>query len=381
MKISNQKHLFSLDEDVTYLNGAYMSPLLKSVEAAGQHGLIQKRSPNHVSVNDFFTDSEKLRAEFAQLINCRVPNHCAIIASVSYGIATVANNINLSKGDEILMVNEQFPSNFYSWDVLAKKTGATLTIVAPSDEMYRGKTWNENILRSINNNTKVVTMPHVHWADGTKFDLEAIRNACDVVGAYLIIDGTQSVGALPFDIQIIRPDALICAGYKWLLGPYSIGMAYYGERFHDGKPIEESWINRLGSEDFTGLVNYESNYLPGCLRYEVGEHSNFVLVPMLIAAIQQLNEWTPAAIQHYCAGITKSAIQQLTESGFSIENEAYRGTHLFGIRVGKKNVKRIKAKLEAAKIYVSIRGNAIRVAPHVYNTSADMDALVNCLLE
>jgi selenocysteine lyase/cysteine desulfurase len=380
MSLKCQKHLFSLDNDITYLNGAYMSPMLKSVEEAGYAGMLKKRSPNHVSLDDFFDPSEKLRVAFAKLINCSDPNSCAIIASVSYGIATVANNIDLQKDDEILMVNEQFPSNFYSWDVLAKRTGAKLKIVGPNEGEGRGKSWNANIFQNITERTKVVTMPHVHWADGTKFDLEAIREATDKVGAYLIIDGTQSVGALPFDVQKIKPDALICAGYKWLMGPYSIGMAYFSERLQNGKPIEESWINRLGSENFAGLVNYESKYLPGSLRYDVGEHSNFILVPMQLAAIEQLNEWTSSAIQNYCKSLVADTINKLTANGFIIEEEDYRGAHLFGVRVGNKNMDVIKKKLEEDKIHVSYRGNAIRISPNVYNTKEDMERLTMSLL-
>ncbi|HBX65139.1 MAG TPA: aminotransferase, partial [Balneolaceae bacterium] len=92
-------------------------------------------------------------------------------------------------------------------------------------------------------------------------------------------------------------DALICAGYKWLMGPYSIGLAYYGPALDDGNPVEENWINRYESENFANLVNYNDEYQPGALRYEVGEHSNFILVPMMLKAVQQLNQWGVENIQ------------------------------------------------------------------------------------
>jgi len=148
----------------------------------------------------------------------------------------------------------------------------------------------------------------------------------------------------------------------------------------NGKPIEESWINRLGSENFAGLVNYESKYLPGSLRYDVGEHSNFILVPMQLAAIEQLNEWTPTAIQNYCKSLVADTISKLTANGFIIEEEDYRGAHLFGVRVGNKNMDVIKKKLEEDKIHVSYRGNAIRISPNVYNTKEDMERLTMSLL-
>ncbi len=177
---------------------------------------------------------------------------------------------------------------------LCDENKAQLKTISPPENLAdRGKIWNERIVEAIDRNTRLVALGNVHWADGTKFNLLEIRKRTRDVGALLVIDGTQSVGALPFDVSKIQPDALVCAGYKWLLGPYAIGIAYYGEYFDDGKPIEENWINRKLSEDFTALVNYKSEYQPGALRYEVGERSNFILVPMMTAALKQINRWKP----------------------------------------------------------------------------------------
>jgi selenocysteine lyase/cysteine desulfurase len=380
--IHSQKHLFSLPEDSTYLNCAYMSPMLQSVEQAGQEAIILKRAPHQITAEDFFTDTERLRIAYAQLINAPEPKRIVTISSVSYGIATVVNNISLESGDEIIVADEQFPSNYYAWEKAASQSGAILRTIAPPVKLQdREKQWNENILNAINANTKVVAMAHVHWADGTRFDLMAIREATKAVGALLIIDGTQSVGALPFDVQQIQPDALICAGYKWLMGPYAIGMAYYGEYFDDGNPIEENWINRKESQNFANLVNYASDYQPVSLRYGVGEQSNFILLPMMIVAINQLNEWQPKNIEQYCDSISQESVKALRQAGFDIADDAYRGKHLFGIRIpAHLNIDDINQKLKAANIFVSIRGNAIRVAPHLYNDSSDFDKLLEVLL-
>ncbi|HET9053587.1 MAG TPA: aminotransferase class V-fold PLP-dependent enzyme, partial [Cyclobacteriaceae bacterium] len=201
------------------------------------------------------------------------------------------------------------------------------------------------------------------------------------VGALLIIDGTQSVGALPFNLQTIQPDALICGSYKWLLGPYSIGLAYYGEYFDQGKPIEESWMNRVGSENFSD-VSYKPNYKSAALRYEVGEHSNFIHVAMLIKSIQQLNKWKPERIQEYCASISENSIATLRKKGFVIEDEAWRGAHLFGIRLPKAaDLEKIKASLLKHKIYVSVRDTALRISPNVYNREEDLNKLTSVLLK
>ncbi|MCU0447808.1 MAG: aminotransferase class V-fold PLP-dependent enzyme [Microscillaceae bacterium] len=376
-----QKNLFNLNPKVTYLNCAYMSPLLKSVEQAGILGLQRKREPYEVFPGDFFRQPNEVRQEFAQLINAP-ESRVAIISSVSYGMAIVAKNLLLGKGQNIIVAAEQFPSNVYPWLSLAQETDAEVRIISPPDSLeHRGKIWNEKLLTAIDKNTRLVALGNVHWADGTWFDLPQIRIRTREVGALLAIDGTQSVGALPFDVQKIQPDALICAGYKWLMGPYGIGLAYFGEFFDNGKPLEENWINRLGSENFKELVNYVAEYEPGALRYEVGERSNFINIPMMLTALQQINAWKPQNIQSYCRYLTQESLQILQNRGFWVEDEAYRGAHLFGIRLPSHlSIEKVQAKFQAQQIYVSFRGNAIRIAPHIYNDSQDMAKLVESLL-
>jgi selenocysteine lyase/cysteine desulfurase len=315
------------------------------------------------------------------VINVKDPKRIALVNSVSYGMANVARNIKINRGQHILVAAEQFPTNVYPWQRVCDDTGAELKFVHPPETLEsRGKIWNERFLEAINKDTRAVAIANTHWADGTKFNLEAIRKRTSEVGALLIVDGTQSVGALPFDVARIQPDALVCAGYKWLFGPYGLAMAFYGEYFDNGKPVEENWINRLNSEDFTQLVNYQPEYQPGALRYDAGQHSNFILLPMMLKALEQINRWKVSNIQEYCSFITAAAVATLREKGFWIENENYRGGHLFGIRLPDgMNMDRVKDAFRKNKIYVSFRGNAIRVAANVYNDQKDLIKLVSVL--
>ncbi len=376
--IANQKDKFSISDSKVYLNCAYMSPILKSVEAEGIAGIKRKRSPFEITPEQFFDETEELRRQYAKLLNAKEPERIVISTSVSYGMANVTNNIKLNADENVIVLGEQFPSNYYPWKRLCDASEAELiTVSAPKAAEQRGKKWNEAILNTITDKTRVVAMSHVHWADGTLFDLVAIRKRTKEVGALLIIDGTQSVGALPFDVDQIQPDALICAGYKWLLGPYSIGLSYYGPYFDDGVPVEENWINRLHSEDFAGLVSYEDRYQPGALRYEAGEHSNFILVPMLLEAVKQINAWGVEKIQAYCKKICDSHLPALNNA--KVEDPAYRGSHLFGIRVDPAKMEQLKAAIQEANISVSIRGDAIRVSPHLYNTDEEMKLLIDTI--
>lgn len=378
--LSCQKNKFYLTDKVTYLNCAYMAPTLKSTHDVGIEGLAQKCFPFEVKANDFFENPKKLRTAFAKLINAQDPNRIAIIPSVSYAMANVANNIPLEKNDTIIVLADQFPSNYYIWQRRASETGATIvTVSPPNTNENRGKIWNQRILEAIDHNTKVVTMAHVHWADGTRFDLEAIRKRASEVGAALVLDATQSVGALPFDAAKVQPDALICAGYKWLMGPYSIGLAYYGEYFDNGTPIEENWINRLNSYDFKNLVNYQSAYEPMAQRYSVGEQSNFILVPMMLDSINQILEWTPEAINEYCLHISQKAWRILKNLDCWIEDMPYVSPHLLGVRLSKKfNMEAIQQELQYNNIHVSYRGDSIRISSNVYNDKNDFEKLIAC---
>ena len=378
-KLDCQAHLFDLSEDVHYLNAAYMSPLLKSVEAIGHEMVALKSRPYEITPADFFSTVLKTKAAFAGLIHSAEPERVASIPSVSYGMANVTRNIDLQKGEKIVIPYEQFPSNYYPWKRLADETGGVINTIMPPTAQQKTKGWNEAILEAIDEQTKVVAISHTHWADGTLFELENIGKRCREVGAFLIIDGTQSIGALPFDQQKIQADAIICAGYKWLLGPYSSGVAWYGPRFDDGVPVEENWINRYESENFKNLVNYQDQYKPFAARYSVGEQSNFILTAMQLGAFEQLLDWGIPNIQDYCQKLTEEPLEKLRDLGVGVEDVSVRAHHLFGLYPDERyDLEKLQEIFAANRIYVSFRGRAIRVAPHVYNTQKDLDALVGC---
>ena len=376
-----QKDRFQLSSDVTYLNGAYMSPLLRSVEEAGMVGMRKKRTPSQLGHQEFFEDVDEVRRLFTNLINANSYQQVAIIPSVSYGMAIVAKNLPLSAGDNIVVVGEQFPSNVYCWQKATAQNHAELrTITAPAAPKNRGEQWNTQILEAIDSRTKLVAVAHFHWSDGTRFNLEALRKRTWEVGSRLVVDGTQSVGAFPFDVQEIQPDALICAGYKWLLGPYGIALAYFGEAFDGGEPLDEGWCNRHASEDFTNLINYQDRYQPGALRYDMGERSNFITIPMMGQALREIKNWGVENIQAYCRSLVDPFIESLADTGYQFETSDYRSSHLFGMRLPHdSSLSALQEALKQAKISVSVRGNSVRISPSVYNDAADLEKLYQCL--
>lgn len=379
--ITCQKHQFSMPEGHHYLNCSYLSPLLKRVEEAGVEGVRGKSRPWETTPDTFFEDSENVRALFAGLINAELPRQVAIMPAVSYGMGTVVNNLPKTPGREIVIAGEQFPSNVYPWQAFARRTGSKIVQVPAPDSANRGEAWNNAILEAINSRTLLVALGNVHWADGTRFQVKEMSEKIHSFGGYFVIDGTQSVGALPFNVQDVNPDALICAGYKWLMGPYGIALGYFGQRLTGGIPLEEGWIVRKKSEDFTALVDYEDEYQPGARRYDMGQRSNFITLPMMREALLQVSEWGVANIQAYTKSLTEEMVPKLREAGYIIEHEHFRGSHMFGVRVPQKvDMADVRLALKERNIHVSVRGSAIRISSNVFNDKEDIEILTKTLL-
>lgn len=375
-----QRAAFSLPADVHYLNCAYMGPLPRASEDAGVQGLTLKRVPTGIVPEDFFEPSDRLRRLFAGLVGAADPTRISIQPSASFGVAVAARNLTLSAGQNVVLTHEQFPGNVHAWVRKAREAGATVRTVVPPEGAGRGAAWNESLLEAIDADTGIVTVPHVHWTDGTRFDLEAVGSRCREVGAAFVIDATQSVGALPIDVAKVRPDALVTATYKWLLGPYALALGYFGERFDDGVPLEETWIGRARSEDFQHLVDYQEAYQPGAIRYDTAERANFALLPVAIASLELITEWRPERIQAYCAELTRELLCEAAGLGFTVEDERWRAHHLFGLRMHPGlDLAALRDALARRGVYASLRGSALRLSPNVYNDANDVGALLDGL--
>jgi selenocysteine lyase/cysteine desulfurase len=374
MLLPVQRHLFEIPDTVTYLNCAYMSPQLRSVRAAGEAALGMKAQPWRLKPDDFFTHSEALRGLFARLVNADVDG-VALVPSASYGMGIAAANVRMREGQRVVVLAEEFPSNYYPWREAARRARAeVLTVPRPDDG-----DWTRAVLSHVDSRCAVVAVPHCHWTDGAWVDLVRVAERARQVGAALAVDGTQSVGALPFDVGAIRPDFLVCAGYKWLMGPYSQGYLYVAPQHRDGQPLEHNWLTRQGSEDFARLVDYRDAYQPGARRFDVGERSNFQLVPMAAAALKQLLEWDVHNIQRTLRALTERISRGATRLHLEVAPEAHRVGHLIGLRRRGGYAPVVAQRLAAQDIHVSVRGENLRVSPHLYNTPEEVDRLLSAL--
>jgi selenocysteine lyase/cysteine desulfurase len=305
-----QRHLFDLPNEVAYLNCAYMSPLLKRAAAGGSQAIAHKCRPWQIRAEDFFTESERARALFAELLGAQADD-IALVPAASYGLAVAAANLAVAPEQRILVLAEQFPSNVYTWGAHALRAGAeVMTVARPADD-----DWTRAVLARLDERVAIAALPHCHWIDGGLLDLRAIGARCREVGSALVLDVTQSLGALPLDLAAVRPDYLVCPGYKWLLGPYSLGYLYVAPAHQDGLPLEQNWIARAGSEDFARLIDYQDPYQPGARRFDVGERFNFALVPVSIVGMEQLLAWGVERIAATLADRTAAIAERAARIG------------------------------------------------------------------
>jgi selenocysteine lyase/cysteine desulfurase len=372
--IPSQRHLFDIPEDIAYLNCAYLGPLSHAVVAAGREASGKKSRPWEIGSEDFFTDTEVARTLFAGLINAG-DDDVAIVPAASYGVSVAARNLPLAKGQTVVVLAEQFPSNVYAWRESANGAGARVIAVPRPEhgDLTRA------VLDSVDERTAVVALPHCHWADGALLDLETIGRRCRELGAGLVLDVTQSAGVMPLDVKRIQPDFLVAACYKWLLGPYSIGFLYVAPHRQDGKPIEFNWRARLGSENFSGLVNYEDSYLPGAHRFDVGECANFQTMPAVIAALRQIRDWGVPAIAQTLAARNAGIAERAAALGLESLGAERRAGHYLGLRFPREIPDGLLEELRQAGVYVSVRGDSLRITPHLYNDDADVDRLMHAL--
>jgi selenocysteine lyase/cysteine desulfurase len=374
MKLESQRDLFEIPEDIVYLNCAYMSPQLRPAREAGERAISRKSRPWEITPDLFFEDAEEIRALFARLVGGDAEG-VAIVPSVSYGISVAAANVPVREGEKLIILEDQFPSNVYAWGGLAEQSGARLVTLPRPEDLD----WTRALLEEIDTDTAVVAVPNCHWTDGSLVDLASVGESVREAGAALVVDAIQSLGAHPFDVSEVRPDFLVAASYKWLLGPYGVGYMYVGEEYREGKPIEHNWINRRGSEDFSGLVDYQDAFQPGARRYDVGERSNFALLPMAAEALRQLIDWGVENVSETIGTLTDLVEERAVALGIVTIPKERRARHMIGLMLGPDAPDDLATRLTTHNVYVSVRGPSVRVSPHLYNTESDVYQLFDVL--
>ena len=374
--LGRRRDEFDVPPEVAYFNTANLGPLPHRVREAAEAALERRARPWTIGAEDWFADVERLRTLFGGLISADA-EAIAVVPATSYGFAVAARNLRLAPWQRIVVLAEEYPSGIYTWRRLANSMGCEMVTV----EREPGQSWTEAVLSELDERSGLLSVPNVHWTDGALVELDAVADRAHELGCRLAIDASQSCGALPISVERLRPDFLVTVGYKWLLGPLSLSLLYVAPEHRDGEPLEENWISRAGSQRFAALVDYEDAYQPGARRFDMGQRSSFQLVPMAIAALELVREWDPARIAATLEQTTAAIAEGVTALGLEPLPADQRGPHMLGVRLPRDAAAAIADSLIAAGCHAALRGESLRIAPHLHNTPEEVDRLLTALSE
>lgn len=362
-----QRAAFEVPEDVCYLNCAYMAPQLRGVREAGKAAIDWRSRPWKIGSGDFFDNVERVRALFGGLVGAD-PECVALVPAVSYGMATAAATLPFERGDSVLLLAGEYPSNFYIWERLARERGGSVVSV----ERPQDGDWTAAVLARLDASVRIASLPHCYWVDGSALDLVRIGAACRAQGIALVLDLTQSWGAMPIDLAAVDPDFAMAAGYKWLLCPYGSGLMYVAPQHHCGRPLEENWAGRAGAENFSELVPYKDAYQPGARRFDVGEKSNFTAVAQMVAALEQLSAWGVERVADRLRLVTSELARRCAEAGLARYGAPIQAPHIIGFPLPPETPRDLVDRLAGERVHVSRRGAWMRLSPHLHVEDTDV---------
>jgi selenocysteine lyase/cysteine desulfurase len=368
---------FAPSEGVAYLDAASQGPLPLAAARAGREALALKERPWKITTQTYLSVVAEARALAARLLGAREES-VALVTGAGQVVNAVARGLDLGEGDEVLLPRHEFPSNDLPWRWLARR-GVAVRAVEPDHPS--GAVSAERLAGEVTPRTRVVAFAQVSYLHGGQIDPGPVVEAARRVGAITVVDGSQAAGALPFDFGASGVDVYATSGYKYLLGPYGCGLGLFAPGIVDRLAVGDvSWWAVKGAEDFNHLPA-TVELKPGAQRWDAHEPASFNNLMPLAESLRLLLEATPALVQAHARALCDRLLARLPE-GFapaSPEDPEQR-SHILCVRAGSPAATAAAhERLRAAQVTVALRGDRLRVAPHLYSTESDVDRLVYAL--
>src|SRR5215471_13372054 len=266
-------------EDATYLNLAGQSPMPRVSIRAVQAALEGKKFPHHQTDATYFEVPNRIRECIAKVIGAK-PEEIALTSGASAGAGAVAYALKWNLGDEVITAKGEFPLQYTAWKPMQEREGLNLKIVAPSGRFLNA----DDLIAAMTPRTRVVSVSMVRYDDGSLLDAPRVAASCHAQGALLLLDVSQCCGAMPMDVRQLGADFLICAGYKWLLGPYGAGFFWVKSELRDAlRPGPYIWMAAEGADKFSALNLCDPKVAPHAKRWDTTEwasYYNFNLVAL-----------------------------------------------------------------------------------------------------
>lgn len=352
-------------DDVLYLDCAARTPRLHTALAAGHAALDAAVTPWREPDDAVEARIETLRAGIARTVLDGDSDGVALVPSAAHGLATAARNVRLEAGDAVLVLEGQFPSNLLPWQQRCSERGARLVGVQRRD----GEDWTATVLAALEREpgVRIVALPQVRWDDGALLDLDRITPRVHDLGAALVLDLSQSLGALPADLQRWRPDFVVSVGYKWLLGPIGLAWLWAAPRWREeGIPIEQHWSARDAGEGWRFPVDRVRPYRAGARRFDAGGLDDPVRLAMAQAGLDQVGAWRVATISDALGERTRAFDAALDAHGLSEWKTPGHAPHITALRPPLARLEAVFDALWRERIVCTRRYGLLRIAPHLH---------------
>lgn len=374
--MASYRHDFFDFDGFSYFNCAYQGPMPRVAVVATEAALQLKKTPHLVTDDLYFSLPDAYRDAVANLIGCSAQN-VAVADSTTHGVMLVVNGLDWRAGDEVVTPRGEFPANHFPWRSLERR-GVNLKEV----ELVPGRSVAEQLEAAITPRTRVVSMSWVRYSDGRRLNIAEVGELCRSRGVLFVVDGSQGIGGLRFDLSATPCDVLACSGYKWLLGPYGLGFAYVapelGERLALGNI---NWFSIKGAEDFNKLSECELDLVPGARRFDINETANFINLAAGTAALRYLRGITPAAIVRHVRGLLDRLVDGLPR-GFRVTGDLSADARSNLLCVSAESDEATESafqRLAERRVVVSRREGTLRFSPHLYNGEDEIDRALDAL--
>jgi len=362
-----------------WLNCAHQGPLPSVAADALAEAVRWKRAPYELTAERFRTVPERLRKSLAHLIGAE-PEEVILGNSASYGLHLIANGLGLRKGDEVIVMATDFPSDILPW-LRLERDGVIVNQLRPRGHVLEP----DEILDHINTRVRVLCVTWVHSFSGWAVDLDALGSLCRDRGILLIVNASQAIGARPLDVKTTPVDAIVSVGFKWLCGPYGTGFCWLRrELLARLRPLQAYWLAMLSADDLAERVDVK---LPGVIdhrAFDIFGTANFFNFVPWDAAIDYLSTCGITAIADYDQQMIQKLIDGLDRRRFVVsspQSGSRRSTLLvLSDRAEHRNAA-LHQSLAAAGVHVALRTGQLRISPHLYNTDADIDRALTILHE
>jgi len=362
---------FNLDPDLIYVNHAAVAPWpVRTVEAVKDFA-IQNGQVGSRHYEQWLKTEQELKQSLARLINAQSADEIALLKNTSEGLSIIAKGIHWQAGDNIVISNQEFPSNFIVWDALQRE-GIELRIADISD--YENP--EQAIIDKMDNRTRLLSISAVQYASGLKMDLHQLGRACKAHECLFCVDAIQQIGALQFDVQAIDSDFVVADGHKWMLGPEGLALFYCKQSSMEQLELQQfGWHMVDDLSDFNAMTNWQPANT--ARRFECGS-PNTLTIHALHASIGLLLELGMEQVEKSVLANVQSLIT-LFESFADISILSPQHTHQHaGIFTFKKqgvdNQKLYQFLVEKGAV-CALRGGGIRFSPHFYNQTSQFEQL------